>query len=442
MLKKLMLITAIVFVLLIEQVSAINMPVVIRIGLRYGNTAADSVQLSSVGGFKLFEAELKDLVFTHTNDEAANTVIAKPGAQANSIELFKDGQDKPFDTYNGSKGSLTIYPVSGYVNFSGKQYRGGIMLKRSGANITVINLLTAEEYLYGVVPSEMSASWNMEALKAQAICARTYLISSGINRHKDNGFDLCADVHCQAYNGVLKEHPNTNDAVDQTKGEIVSYNNEPAQVFFFSSSGGYTEDVKNVWGSEFPYLVSREDKYEDTANIKSANWSFELTGEELKNSLKDYGINVGDITGVKIIEKTAAGRVQKLGVSGTSGNIVLEKERIRNVLDTKSRMFDLLAILKPISVINAAGVEKINPAELNIKTQTGNNNSIGDISIITQSGNVTYAGVADKYLISGKGYGHGVGMSQWGAKGMADNGIDYKAILLHYFPGTNLIKID
>ncbi|HHW49528.1 MAG TPA: SpoIID/LytB domain-containing protein [Clostridiaceae bacterium] len=322
-------------------------------------------------------------------------------------------------------------------------YRGRIEVRRNqGSDMTVINILPLEEYLYGVVPYEIGAGSPMEALKAQAVVARTYTINN-IGKFSKLGFDLCTTTLCQVYRGTAGETKNTNKAVDDTKGKVVTYNGNPAQVFYFASSGGRTEDVKNVWGSDIPYLKSVEDKYE-SGTSPYYNWEAICTADELKNFFAGMGKDLGDILGMEIKKVSEAGRVVELAIKGSKGELVLMREgcrfdlsRIRSQWYTISTDADLKVIGKDLKVttVQPAGQKVITANGIKeIKAQK--NSSI----TVVGAGNkkITVPSIPTKYVFVGRGWGHAVGMSQEGAKGMALAGFKYDSILQHYFPGTKV----
>jgi len=214
-----------------------------------------------------------------------------------------------------------------------------------------IEEIELDEYLYGVVASEMPASFEMEALKAQAVVARTYTIYKIINGSKHENANICDDASCcQAW--ISKEdrfakwkaeeaESNWNkivEAVESTKGEIITYNGSPINAFFHSNSGGKTEIVSNVWGgTDLPYLQTVTTSGEDTYSQYSS--SVTVTNEELIEKIKEYhadiSINFEDAEAIKILEHTESGRVQKLKM----GNIEISGVEARNIIGLKSANF-------------------------------------------------------------------------------------------------------
>lgn len=245
-----------------------------------------------------------------------------------------------------------------------------------------------EEYLKGVVYAEMPSSFNIEALKAQAVAARTYTkFKLAESNH------ICDNPsHCQAWkeNDYSEDFKKVSKAVEETKGKTVNYMGEAIQAFFHSSSGGKTESSKDVWGKDIPYLIPVESPNED--KIMSTFFSEkEVTYKELKNLVNKY-IGENQVATeklknkIKIISRTEGNRVNEIKIDKVS----LSGIAIRNILELRSANFDIE--LKEKSVIFKV-----------------------------------------------KGYGHGVGMSQWGAEAMAREGKNYEEILEYYYPNTEVI---
>ncbi|HEX9062467.1 MAG TPA: SpoIID/LytB domain-containing protein, partial [Clostridia bacterium] len=174
----------------------------------------------------------------------------------------------------GGASHFNVSPVSdSTLKLDKKGYRGDLEVRRfTGSDMTVINSVALDQYLYGVVPSEIEADSNSEALKAQAVAARTYTIVN-LGKYAKYDFDLDTTTACQVYGGITAENPSSNKAVDETKDKFITYNSEPAEVFYFASSGGRTADSKSVWGEEIPYLKSVDDKYEKN----HSNWEVTMT---------------------------------------------------------------------------------------------------------------------------------------------------------------------
>lgn len=276
-----------------------------------------------------------------------------------------------------------------------KIYRGTITINFASGKTNIINELKFEDYLKGILPKEAVVSWNTEALKTQAVISRTYA-AKNIGRHAKEGFDICSTVHCQVYGGGSCENKKCNQAVHDTKGEVVLYKNELAQTLFHAACGGHTDNPKYVWGwKQTPeYLEGRKDKY--CKGNPHSSWTSELDESFIRQKLIAAGYKIGTIKKISYSGKTTGKAAKEVIVSHSKGKLKLNAYTFRLSVDAfkvKSTMF----------------------------------------SSIKKSKN--------KFVFSGKGWGHKVGLCQWGAKAMGDKKFSYKKILDYYYPGTNIGKI-
>ena len=247
---------------------------IISVGLYYGNSVVQRVDLSSDEGLT-----------SATADDFGTEITAKFNSDDNSIELYEFGTDDMlFKTETDSP--VHIHALDDIIKLNNKKYRGVIVLYPSDNGIMVINEVDMEGYLYGVVPKEASASWPQEALKAQAVAARTYVYSALNGKHSSYGFDVCATTDCQVYGGYDSEVDATNKAVDDTAGIIAIYEGKAVHTLFSAGNGGWAEDSKNVWGGSYPYLTAFKDEYEDTDHIKGLVWTVSVTPEEIKKGIE------------------------------------------------------------------------------------------------------------------------------------------------------------
>lgn len=455
MIKKLIsLATAVFLSMMLFQVTVsadYSIPSYIRIGLFYGSNAKNEVKLSSENGF--FFGTYSDTTFSEKAEVDATeiTVTFENGgivARSNGEVLYKT---------NDAEEGLGVFPTKGGLNrrlkIGTEEYRGGLDFKTVNGKNVITNVVFMNNYLYGVISREMSPSWHAEALKAQAVCARNYA-ANNLGKHSEYGFDLCCTVCCQAYSGTRFETENSYGPVDDTANQVLTYDGKLAQLYYSSSAGECTEDVENVWGNKVPYLVSVDNSYEDTANIPNGVWTGSLTCDEASTIMRNKGYDVGTVTSIKATEYSENGRVLKLEVTGTHGSKVFEREAARTLFNTvtKSQKFTVRG--------NGEAAQNV-PS---IRTTDGNSvadKKIDEVVMLTSAGRSTLAaskmfitngvyqqeyeiteaqqsGVNTAFVFEGEGWGHGIGMSQYGAKGMAEAGFDYKDILLHYFPGTNL----
>ncbi|TGK13132.1 SpoIID/LytB domain-containing protein [Leptospira fletcheri] len=277
------------------------------------------------------------------------------------------------------------------LEYKGKRYRGEILLQpdRSGS-VLILNQVPLEEYLYAVVPSEVPATWPTEALKAQAICSRTYAVREMLNK-KDSPYDVEATVSSQAYAGLDKENPKTTKAVRETEGVLAVYEEDPIHTFFHSNSGGRTETPDQVWGGKkIPYLESVSSRFDDAGD--NFMWKDVLSHNTMDQALSSLG--VGQIQSVQVLSRTASGRVDLIEVVGSRGTSKIKGKEFRSLLgaSVKSLRF---------------GIKRDH----------------------------------EGFLIKGMGSGHGVGLSQWGSFGMAKQNYTYTEILRHYYQGIDFARI-
>ena len=322
-------------------------------------------------------------------------------------------------------------------------YRGEVEFqRRTGSDMTIINVLPIEEYLYGVVPNEMGASSNIEALKAQAIASRSYSYKI-INKHSADGFNLCATTDCHVYNGYSSEKLNTNMAINDTKDMVVTYNGEVAETLYFSSSGGKTEAAVNVWKSDIPYLQCVDDKYE-TGKFNHYNWKIDLTAEEISQKLKSK--NIGAVTSIEITKQSEAGRAIEVIVKGTSNpsGIIISKIDCKNFLGLYSQLYTITTNSHIIVTTNSKTVNtQLSKLKIfNVNGKTTNIDPAQQVKIVNANGiSKTVSASPSVYSFVGKGWGHSVGMSQDGAIGYANAGYTYAQILTHYYTGTKIDMI-
>ncbi len=297
----------------------------------------------------------------------------------------------------GKRYSLPIKFISekNCLLVNNKIYRGTITINFASGKTNIINELKFEDYLKGILPKEAVVSWNMEALKTQAVISRTYA-AKNIGRHSKEGFDVCSTVHCQVYGGGSCENKRCNQAVYDTKGEVVLYKNALAQTLFHAACGGHTDDPKYVWGwKETPeYLKGRKDKY--CKGNPHSNWTSEVDESFIRKKLIDAGYKVGTIKKISYSGKTTGKAAKTVTISHSKGKLTLNAYTFRLAVDAfkiKSTMFTSIKKSK------------------------------------------------NKFIFSGHGWGHKAGLCQWGAKAMGDKKISYKKILEYYYPGTNIGKI-
>lgn len=290
-----------------------------------------------------------------------------------------------------------------YLTLNKRPYRGSLYLVGSGAGFDVRNVLSLEHYLYSVVPSEMPASWPLDALKSQAVAARTFaLVHMSASAHK-RGYDVTATTASQVYGGLKAEHPRSTQAVKETRGEVVTFQGRPIEAYFHSTSGGQTEFGGDLWANR-PYLKPVKDL--DHASPKYV-WHTKMSQNELQQALKArLKIDVGDVQRMQPVGHTRGGRVKDLKIQGTRGVKIVPGDKFRMAMKLNSTFFN-------VGGLDAAGV--ILDAEA--------------------------SEIPSSFEFAGRGWGHGIGLSQWGARQMALNGLDYQQILKHYYQGVHVNTI-
>lgn len=384
-------------------------PYELRIGIREGR---GSVAASSPEGLAVYRGKLlwkKAKANVPVKVTLAGTNLAVNGAvskEALRLEPLTKGG--------------TIKIIDGYA------YRGALeVMKTPGRwGLTVVNVVPLEAYLYGVVGKEMSPSWSGEALKAQAVAARTYAVA-----HKGyfarRGFDMTDDTSSQVYAGKNGESPAVIQAVNATRGEILTYGGKPIEALFCSTAGGWTENSENIWGTYIPYLRGVQD-FSDM--MPGYRWSVTTTPEQMAAKLTAAGKGVGTIKSLTLSplqkrpmttpDRGVSGRVQSLLVQGSKGKVTVKGSAFQAIFGLKSTLFDFA----------------------NSKTALPDPDS-GKTARKT----VFPVKKGQPITIYGFGWGHGLGMSQYGAYQMArqhDSEKDfYRTILTHYYTGTKIEKL-
>lgn len=336
------------------------------------------------------------------------------------------------------------------VSLGERKYRGRIEIGRyNSTTLTAVNIVPLEEYLYGVVPAEMTSSWHEEALKAQAVCARSFaLVKAGYGgaSNAKKGYKIVDTVSSQVYKGYLAETVKTNRAVDATRGEMICYNNKVVPSYFFSSSGGRTEASKDVWAVDLPYLKSVTDFYEQ--NASRAVWQELLTFEKIEKLLEQQGLSVGTIKNLFVSKYSETNRVVALNVVSGKQSLTLQGTTIRTVLNLNSTKFKIVRkgdIPDQAAVKSAQGSTTGRISKMYVASADGVTRASEKLAqyIVKGADNLsnyprTAPEKSNEVLFAGMGYGHGVGMSQYGAKGMAEAGYTYKEIIEYYFTGAGV----
>lgn len=400
------------------------------------------------------------------------------GTSSYAVNVTQTGKAKIlFQFDGGSSTALGIMPdVTGAGEtrtwFKGYRYPGGFRYERvNGGNLTVVNIVDMEDYLIGVVPYEMSDSWPLEALKAQAVCARSYAYNS-LNHHSSYHFDICNGTDCQVYYGYgggSTYNANAARAVEETSGVYAKYNGKVIETFYSASHGGASESVYNVWGSSlstYHYLCGVKDPYEaDTASMNPySSWTVSYTTSTLTQRLQSKGYGTGTSVASLDLTYSDLGNVIAVKVNYANGQSnTFKPTNMRSTFGISSIRFQVnssgsgsggtsdgslpvngsgsLPERDSYYVISGSGtVGKTDREDLYAISGSGSVDSVtssfGGGSSVTE-GNVVHV-TGSSYVFEGSGNGHQIGMSQWGAYAMAKRGFTYDEIITFYFPGTTV----
>jgi stage II sporulation protein D len=337
--------------------------------------------------------------------------------------------------------------------------------RRDGNDLTVVNVVDMQDYVKGILPYEMSPSWPLEALKAQAVTARSYAVTH-LTRHRGDGFNLCTEVHCHVYRGTAQASENSDRAVDETFGHYLTHNGQPCRTFYYSSNGGATEDSENVWLNAIPYLRGVPDPYEDASRIPGYHWSFTVTNTQISQFLNSIGHTNSGVSAFFVDRFTDMGNVFSITILDSTGRTLVThtRESARSFIGRMSRHFGFYPAAFSFSqrFTVSSGDSMLTAASANGAART--HSSIPGLFAINGQGAVSPLPPQEQiylidgdgrlsplpanpdsnanigvYTVRGSGLGHNVGMSQWGARLMAERGYTYDRILRHYFTGVEVV---
>ncbi len=284
------------------------------------------------------------------------------------------------------------FSAASAVQVNGKPYRGIAEVSVFEKGILVVNQLPLEEYLVGLINCEISSAWPIEAVKAQAVIARTYALNKKDAR-RTALYHLESSVIDQVYDGCEIEDSRAMRGVTDTAGEVLTHDGAVIQAFYHSNCGGRTESSENVWGARLPYLMGVDCAY-CTAS-PSTVWEVRIVLKDIEDKLRNSGFKVGTISDVRLGSRNNRGRLKNVVILSTRGETVLSGDQFRKVI----------------------GYGIIKSTNFTMKLSNG------------------------EAIFSGLGNGHGVGLCQWGAKQRSLDGFGYDEILSYYYPGTKLTRL-
>ncbi len=310
-------------------------------------------------------------------------VLSRPVVAEDTIRVLM--HESPYDPLPSPEASK-IDSLTGELFINGHFYYGSLEVLKDQNGLYVINTLPFEEYIEGVVSAEIGREWEAEALKAQAVISRTYAVFYR-SFNSGNSYHITSSILHQLYKGK-NEDPLITDAVKATAGEVLTYHNQPIKSFFHATCGGKTEFPEEVWKESYPYLTS-VDCY--GRNAPYDNWQRRFSLKEISEAL-----GIANVKDINISSYTATGRVKTLTITG------------------QDKAGDLTIEIKATELRKQLGYKELPSTQFSL-VKTG-----------------------DDIIFTGSGFGHGVGLSQWGALEMARQGKNYREILAHFYPGTIL----
>ena len=286
-------------------------------------------------------------------------------------------------------------PEGSFIHIDGRAFRGQIdVIRKDNMKITVINRVSLEEYLYGVLRNEVSNRWPIEAIKAQALVARTFALYQA-RQNKLQDYDLTNDIYSQVYSGATSERWSTTRAVKLTAGQVLTYQGDIFPTYYHATCAGHTEDASNLWSVDLAPLKGVECQFcKDSPHYK---WTKNIPLKDLEKKLNESGYKVGRIKSLSVLSKDKSLRAEKIEIK--------DEADVSCILTGK----DFRQMMGPNDV-----------RSLNFEPFVKN----------------------DELVLNGIGWGHGVGMCQWGANGMAQRGKKYDEILKFYYPGAEISTID
>lgn len=420
----------------------------IKVGVFYGDKAAEEVQLSTDLGFYIIEASTDGWSAVSDLLEYSN-LIAVYDVNDSQI-LLKNSEDTVIAALDENQGVIAAGNDIDklYLNINNKKYRdGAVFTVNENGLINAVNYVSVEHYLWGVINNEISFVYPNEAIKAQAVTARSFAYANIGKHSKTYGFDVCNGSDCQVYGGVSSEHDSCRIACKETEGMVISYEGALAGGYYYANSGGQTLASEDAWVGAIPYLRPVKDEYSP-----ESLWTCSYTYDEIISRLDKAEVDIGDVTDISICEKTDYDVVLSVLISGTKGEYKLSKSQMKSFFSLKSQLFDIvcgeenaptLYKDKTIYIIDADGQPiKVNTNELFISdgVAVSTYDNLEKKGLYIENNGTVHE---DQFVVfNGRGSGHGVGMSQTGAKAMADSGKTFEEILKYYYTGIEITNYE
>jgi len=447
---------------------------VIRVGINGYRSwqVTPNVTLTNTGGLRIgtFNASRQ---FVPTGNTFTTLRVAGSGANV----TVTDGAGAT--VFTGA--SVSIGPVNSSItttyalpnaSFGGNvrssfYFFGGFRFHSSGGNLTGINYVNIEDYVRGVVPYESIPSWPLETLKTQALTARTFAVAN-FGRRGAHGFDVSNTTWCQVYRGTHGANANTDRSVRDTAGQLILHNGRPIEALYHSSSGGATENVQNIWGNPRAYLLGVLDPGEQ--NPASHRWSRTLTAAELRTHMRnrDSGFNLPDITNVIPVYTELGNMYSITFVASNGATRTYSRGAARTVVlgglhNVTSQRFTITSNAPSALALEAYGDLHFEPdvteddldlfplsdlhiyhseAEIFAMLEAGLLDDMPDGIVAHQCDAEGYESIdpasARTFTITNFGFGHNVGMSQWGAHSLVQRGFTYDQVIHFYYANVTI----
>jgi len=450
--------TATIFIILVGFYNQVYANDIIRVGLLRLNYNQASITVSTTN-IEIGRGDADgSFTYNRTLHSPTGFVVQVEGGQV----TIRAGGQLLFTFLSDVADSAQIRAVGGgTVTIGNYTYRGVIEFHPSGGRVTAINVLPMEQYLYGVVPLEMSPSFPIEALKAQVVAARTFASYTRSYGRHTTWLDVCdSSACCQAYRGVAREHDITTQAVRDTSGLKMFSPGSSSPLFtpYSASSGGATINSENVWWAALSHLRGVSDHYEQNARV----WTRTFTWAQLTAAVaaQASNANIGMVTSVTVAH-SPLGPVHAMTFTGTNGQWTARGEAVRLMFrHVGGSLYSQNFQLEGGNVTGQAASDVINVTVtngiFNHQTQVNNLYVVNHTGLVTRVNNpYIYNGLLARpttisvpsevtitggtgITLNGRGWGHGVGMSQQGARGMAEAGHCFRTILMHYYTGVEI----
>ena len=340
--------------------------------------------------------------------------------------------------YESEPGNFSLTSSAG-MTYQKRTYPETLRFVVNQDGLCVINDVDLETYLRGVLPKEMSPSFPLESLMAQAVASRGFALANK-KKFVKKGYQLDDTTSSQVYHGMKVWDARTDRAISETKGLIPIYQGRVADTIFHATSGGHTESSAAVWGGEsVPYMRGVEDPH--STNTTAATWNLEKSADEAKKILEGSYPALGEIKAVRIAERLDGRRVKKLELIGTKSSTRISGDKFRNLFGATKMKSTWFAF--------GQGAAQEVTSQKSVLTKSGRRPVKNEEKVLTAKGVTTKSfgsslGNSEVYrfdgplVVKGKGYGHGVGMSQYGAVEMAKQGKTFQEILSFYYPGISV----